>query len=59
MVFHDIYKYNFQLSVILRIRKRQLNCLGRIMRKEGLEKPTLTGHAEHKRDNGKKLNDVI
>lgn len=33
-----------------RIRKKQLKFLGHIIRKEGLENLTLTGHIEGKRD---------
>lgn len=38
---------------MLRINKRQLNFLRRIMGKEGLEKLTLTGDIECKKERGK------
>ena len=35
------------------IRKQQLECLGLVMRKEGLENLTLTGKVERKRSRGR------
>lgn len=41
-------------KLILRIRKIRLELFGHILRKEGLESLTVTGHTEGKRDTGRK-----
>ena len=44
-------------SLMISIRKRQLQFLGHIMRKEGLENLTLTGRIEGKRSRGRQRGD--
>ena len=46
-------KAKTERSLIKTIRKRQLQFLGHIMRKEGLENLMLTGYIDGKRDKGR------
>ena len=44
---------NVQRSLLKTIRKRQMECLGHVCRRRGLEFLSLTGKVEGKRDRGK------
>lgn len=46
-------------KLLSKIRKRQLKLFGHMMRKEGLENSTLTGHIEGKRSSGKTMSNLL
>lgn len=50
---NDLEKMETKKTLILNIRKRELNFLGHIIRKVGLENLILTGQIGSKRDRGK------